>query len=92
MSDRLSREKRAIIKQAQDMAEERLSGDTRFTEVTLWDDGDFKVAVIYGREGFREKIVYRSNESDLYPGECFIHEVETIDVAQVGTTIKQEIL
>lgn len=87
MSDMLTEEKLEIIEQAQEIADEELCGDVRHTEILCWDDDDFRVAVLHGMGGVREKILYRSNGSQIYPGEKFLHIVETVNVSSESSIL-----
>lgn len=56
---------------AENHAEERFVGDERFTRLTLWDDGDFRVLVFHGfdtrRHGIRhaEEISYQLSDGEM---------------------------
>jgi hypothetical protein len=62
-----------IITEAEAHAEREFSGTDSTTDLTLWDDGDFIVQVTHGNGDFRERIIWRSSESELYPAETFIY-------------------
>lgn len=90
MSDEITWKKKDVISRAQELAESELSGDSRYTNVKLWDDGDFMVEVIHGHGEYREKIVWRSSESCFYPAETFMYIVDTIDCTNEGTIVEME--
>jgi len=90
MTDKLTSEKSSVIDRAQEIAEEKLRGDSRVTKVTLWDDDDFKVEVIHGYGEFREKILWRSSGSEVYPSQEFLYIVDTIHCSEEGSIVKME--
>lgn len=68
----------AILKvnEAQEVADEELLGEDRYTEVLLWEDGDFRISVFHGfdtpieKEAHHgERIVYKESRGD------FIYEI-----------------
>jgi hypothetical protein len=71
----ITEEHQAIVQEAEALAEEEFSGTETTIELRLWDDGDFCVEVTHGRksDGVREKIVWRSSKSHLFPAETFVY-------------------
>lgn len=71
MSDELTRNKNMIIDSAQDLADDYLLGDTRYTEVILWEDKDFKVDVIHGFDCPKEechhgeRVTYKDSDGEF---------------------------
>ena len=75
----ITEEHQTIVQEVESLAEEKLSGTDTTTELTLWDDGDFCVEVTHGRrDGIREKIIWRSSESYLYPAETFVYQEDDV--------------
>lgn len=59
------------LSRAQEAAGEMFVGNERYTQLTLWDDGDYRVVVHHGFDTRRgdvhhgERIIYKSSEGDL---------------------------
>lgn len=91
MNERMNQPKLVVIEEAQRIANDRFGQDAaKTTDVLLWDDGDFKVTVKHGNGETREKIVYRSSDSDLFDGECFYYVEDEVTQSQEMINYERE--
>lgn len=88
----LTEHKQNVVDEAQHIAEHEFGDEPTTTMIKLWDDGDFCVEVRNGFSagGLHQKILYRSSESTIYPGETFLYLVGTVDTSEGGTIIDME--
>lgn len=75
------------VNKAQRLADEWLLGDDRYTELVLWDDGDFRVEVFHGFDSPKsvyshgERISYKESDGD------FTYEIVVNRVDKRGLSI-----